>query len=233
MEDDLYERIDDHLAGLFGDAADPVLERVLRRTEEAGLPEIQVSAPQGRLLQVLAMACGARSILEVGTLAGYSTIWLARALPADGRLLSLELSPHHAEVARENLRDAGLADRVEVRVGAALDVLHDLRAGGADPFDLVFIDADKPPYAEYLDAAIDLGRPGTLIVADNVVREGRIIEPGDDEAAAGVARFNAALAADPRVTGAITQVVGGKGHDGLALAVVDHLRRSAPRTSGP
>jgi caffeoyl-CoA O-methyltransferase len=217
---DLYERVDEHLSQLFGDASDPVLEGALRRAEEAGLPAIQISAPQGRLLQVLAMACGARSILEVGTLGGYSTIWLARALPDDGHLLSLELEPTHAEVARENLREAGLADRVEVRVGRALDVLDELRSSGAGPFDLVFIDADKPPYTEYLHAAIELSRPGTLIVGDNVVREGRILDPGDDEAAAGVARFNSALASDPRVTGAITQVVGAKGHDGLALAVV-------------
>jgi caffeoyl-CoA O-methyltransferase len=217
---DLYVRVDDHLSQLFGDASDPVLEGALRRAEEAGLPAIQISAPQGRLLQVLAMACDARSILEVGTLGGYSTIWLARALPEDGHLLSLEIDPAHAEVARENLREAGLADRVEVRVGRALDVLDELRASGAGPFDLVFIDADKPPYTEYLHAAIDLSRPGTLIVGDNVVREGRILDPGDDEAAAGVARFNSALASDPRVTGAITQVVGAKGHDGLALAVV-------------
>ena len=220
MTGDLYEQVDEHLSQLFGDASDPVLDGALRRAEEAGLPAIQISAPQGRLLQVLALACGARSILEVGTLAGYSTIWLARALPADGHLLSLELDPTHAEVARENLREAGLADRVEVRVGRALDVLDELRTSGTEPFDLVFIDADKPPYTEYLHAAIELSRPGTLIIGDNVVREGRILDPGDDQAAAGVARFNSALASDPRVTGAITQVVGTKGHDGLALAVV-------------
>ena len=220
MNSELYERVDEHLTQLFGDASDPVLDGALRRAEEAGLPAIQISAPQGRLLQVLAMACDARSILEVGTLGGYSTIWLARALPDDGYLLSLELDPTHAEVARENLREAGLADQVEVRVGRALDVLDELRTSGAGPFDLVFIDADKPPYTEYLHAAIELSRPGTLIVGDNVVREGRILDPGDDEAAAGVARFNSALASDPRVTGAITQVVGAKGHDGLALAVV-------------
>jgi caffeoyl-CoA O-methyltransferase len=217
---DVYEQVDEHLSQLFGDASDPVLEGALRRAQEAGLPAIQVSAPQGRLLQVLALACGARTILEVGTLGGYSTIWLARALPEDGYLLSLELDPTHAEVARESLREAGVADRVEVRVGRALDVLDELRTSGAGPFDLVFIDADKPPYTEYLHAAIELSRPGTLIVGDNVVREGRILDPGDDEAAAGVARFNSALASDPRVTGAITQVVGAKGHDGLALAVV-------------
>lgn len=220
VSDDLYERVDEHLDQLFSDASDPVLEGARRRAEDAGLPAIQVSAPQGRLLQVLAMACGARSILEIGTLAGYSTIWLARGLPDDGRLLSLELDPMHAEVARENLRAAGLTDRVEVRVGHALEVLDELRDSAVEPFDLVFIDADKRPYTEYLHAAVELARPGTLIVADNVVRQGRILDPGDDEAAAGVARFTAALAADPRVTGAVTQVVGAKGHDGLALAVV-------------
>ena len=222
MTDDVYRQVDDHLTQLFGDASDAVLARALRRAEDAGLPAIQVSAPQGRLLQVLAMACGARSILEVGTLGGYSTIWLARALPADGRLLSVELDPDHAAVARESLRDAGLDDRVEVRVGRALDVLDELRSSGAGPFDFVFIDADKPPYTEYLHAAIALSRPGTVIVADNVVRAGGILDPAGDQAAAGVERFNAALAADDRVTGAITQVVGTKGHDGLAIAVVTH-----------
>ena len=220
MSTDIFRQVDEHLTQLFGDASDPVLAAALRRTEEAGLPPIQISAMQGRLLQVLTLAVGATSVLEVGTLAGYSTIWLARALPEDGHLLTLEVDPHHAEVARANLREAGVAERVEVRVGRALDTLDELRGSGAGPFDLVFIDADKPGYTEYLDAAIELGRPGTLIVADNVIREGRILDPGDDEAAAGIARFNAALAADPRVTAAITQVVGDKGHDGLALAVV-------------
>jgi caffeoyl-CoA O-methyltransferase len=217
---DVYRQVDDHLSQLFGDASDPVLDATVRRATDAGLPAIQVSSQQGRLLHVLALACGARSILEVGTLAGYSTIWLARALPADGRLLTLEIDPDAAEVARLNLQEAGLADRVEVRVGRALDTLDELRGRAAGPFDLVFIDADKPGYTEYLDAAIELGRSGTLIVADNVVREGRILDPGDDRAAAGVARFNAALAADRRVTGVVTQQVGDKGHDGMALAVV-------------
>ena len=220
MDADLYRRIDEHFSQLFGDASDPILDRALQRARDAGLPAIEISAQQGRLLQVLALARGARSILEVGTLAGYSTIWLARALPADGQLLSLELDPDAAAVARDNLRDAGLGDRVEVRVGRALDVLDELRRRGAPSFDMIFIDADKPPYTEYLDAAIELGHPGTLIVADNVVREGRILAPGGDEAAAGVARFNSALAADPRVTGVVTQLVGEKGHDGMALAVV-------------
>jgi caffeoyl-CoA O-methyltransferase len=217
---DVYRQVDDHLSQLFGDASDPVLEASLQRAADAGLPAIQVSSQQGRLLHVLALACGARSILEVGTLAGYSSIWLARALPADGRLLTLEIDPDAADVARQNLHEAGLADRVEVRVGPALDTLDELRSRAAGPFDLVFIDADKPGYAEYLDAAIELGRSGTLIVADNVVREGRILAPGGDQAAAGVARFNAALAADSRVTGVVTQLVGHKGHDGMALAVV-------------
>ncbi len=184
----------------------------------------------GRFLHVLALACSARSILEIGTLGGYSTIWLARALPVDGRLLSLEVEPRHAAVARENLAHAGLGDRVEVRVGAALGVLKDLRDNGADPYDMVFIDADKPAYTEHLDAALQLSRPGTLIVADNVVRGGKVtLGAADDEAVVGIQRFNAALAADPRVTAAVIQQVGVKGHDGMAIAVV---RATGPRKRG-
>jgi caffeoyl-CoA O-methyltransferase len=220
VSDDVPRAVDEHLEAMFGDASDPVLERALRRAEQAGLPAIQVSASQGRLLHVLALATGARSILEIGALGGFSTLWLARALPPGGRLVSLELLPEHAEVARETLRDAGVGEVAEVRVGRALDLLEELRAAGDGPFDLVFIDADKEPYAEYLDAAIGLARPGTLIVADNVVRAGRFLDPGDDTMAAGVARFNEALARDPRVTAAVVQTVGAKGHDGIALAVV-------------
>jgi predicted O-methyltransferase YrrM len=221
VSDSVHDQVDDYLEELFGDAEDTVLARALQRAEDAGLPPIQVTATIGRLLHVLALACGARSILEVGTLGGFSTIWLARALPEGGRLVSLELDPSHAEVARENLRDAGVDTGVEVRVGRALDLLDELRRAEEGPFDLVFIDADKEPYAEYLEAAIALGRAGTLIVADNVVRGGAVLEPGDDERAAGVARFNDAVAADARVTAAVVQVVGAKGHDGIALAVVN------------
>lgn len=219
MTDDLYATVDAYLEDLF-DGEDPALAQTLERSAAAGLPAIAVSPTIGRLLQVLALGCGARSILEIGTLGGYSAIWLARALPAGGRVISLEVDPRHAAVARDNIDRAGVTDRVEVRVGNALDVLAELRHNRAGPFDMVFIDADKPRYTEYLQAALELVRTGAVIVADNVVRGGAVSRTGGDEAAEGARRFNAALAADPRVTAAFVQQVGVKGHDGMAIAVV-------------
>ncbi|MBA2530046.1 MAG: O-methyltransferase [Euzebyales bacterium] len=220
MSHELYAAVDAYLDGLFG-PTDPALAATLERCAAAGLPPIAVSPNLGRFLHVLALTRGARCILEIGTLGGYSAIWLARALPPDGKLVSLELQPRHAEVARHNIEHAGLADRVEIRVGRALEVLAQLEREAAGPFDMVFIDADKPPYTEYFHAALRLAHPGTLIVADNVVREGKVArEGGGDEAVTGVQRFNAALAADPRVAAAVVQQVGVKGHDGMAIAVV-------------
>jgi caffeoyl-CoA O-methyltransferase len=217
---ELYAEVDAHLEGLFG-PPDPVLEAATRRTEDAGIPSISVSPAIGRLLQVLARSCRARRILEVGTLAGYSTIWLARALPDDGRLVTLELDPRHAEVARQNLADAGVADRVEVRVGPAIETLGALADEGSEPFDLVFIDADKAPYADYVEASLRLSHPGTVIVADNVVRRGAVaLGPSDDPSVAGVQRFAEMVATDPRVTASFVQQVGAKGHDGMCIAVV-------------
>ncbi|MEP7159402.1 MAG: O-methyltransferase, partial [Chloroflexota bacterium] len=190
-------------------------------TVAAGLPQIQVSAVLGRFLQLQARLIGARRILEIGTLAGYSTIWLARALPADGSLVTLEVDPRHAEVARSNLARAALDRVAEVRVGPALESLAALASEGAEPFDLVFIDADKETYPEYLDWSIRLGHPGSLIIADNVVRGGQIVEPASPDARVqGIRRFNAMLAADPRVMAGIIQTVGTKGYDGMALALV-------------
>jgi caffeoyl-CoA O-methyltransferase len=205
--------------------SDEALEAALEATRAAGMPEIQISALQGRLLQILASSIGARRILEIGTLAGYSTIWMARALPAEGRLVTLELSPRHADVARANLARAGLADRVEVRVGPALESLERMVGAGEAgeaPFDLAFIDADKEPYAEYFDYAVRLARPGALIIADNVVRGGSVAldEDAGESRAEGMRRFNEALARDPRVIATEIQVVGVKGHDGLAFAIV-------------
>ncbi|MBW3603848.1 MAG: O-methyltransferase [Actinobacteria bacterium] len=220
MSEDRYATVDRYLEDLFA-PADPALAGALERSNEAGLPAISVSSAHGRLLHVLALACHATRILEIGTLGGYSTIWLARAVPRGGRLLTLEREAAYAQVARRNLADAGVADRVEVRVGDARDTLAQLQRDGAGPFDLVFIDADKPPYAEYLAAVLHLSAPGTLIVADNVVRDGRVAQDAvDDEAVAGVQRFNAAVAAEPRVAAAIIQQVGVKGYDGMAFAVV-------------
>lgn len=215
-----YAQVDAYLEGLFG-APDPVLAAAQERAADAGLPDISVSPSLGRFIHVLALACGARSILEIGTLGGYSTICLARALPPEGRLLSLEYEPGHAAVAERNVAEAGLAERVEIRVGRALDILAELESQGAGPYDLIFIDADKPPYAEYFQAAVRLSRPGTLIVADNVVRDGKVaLGSSDDPTVSGVQRFNAALGEDRRVAGAVLQQVGVKGHDGMAFAVV-------------
>lgn len=212
--------VDAYLDGLFG-PDDPALTAAVERADAEGLPEIAVSSNLGRLLQVLALTRGARTILEIGTLGGYSAIWLARALPPGGRLVSLELEPKHAEVARRSLADAGLADRVQVRVGRALDHLAELEDEGAGPFDMIFIDADKPPYADYFRAALRLSAPGTLIVADNVVRGGAVARGlSDDERIRGVQRFHETVATDGRVAAAVVQTVGAKGHDGMALLVV-------------
>lgn len=200
---------------------DEVLAATQRACEAAGLPAISVSAPQGRLLQLLARQAGARRILEIGTLGGYSGIWLARALPPDGRLVTLELDPHHAEVARANFARAGLARRAEVRVGRALDTLATLQAEGAAPFDFTFIDADKGASAEYLDRAVRLSRPGALIVLDNVVRNGALLLGSSPDASVqGVRRAVDFLGRDARVEATVIQTVGNKGYDGFALAWV-------------
>ena len=222
MEEQRFADVDTHLDEVFG-GPDPALTAALTRSGQAGLPPIAVSANIGRFLQVLALARGARRVLEIGTLGGYSTIWLARALPSSGLLVSLEYEPHHADVARQNIDAADVRVPVEIRVGPALETLQTLLDTDVDPFDLVFIDADKEPYPEYLDAAVQLSAPGTLIVADNVVRGGAIADgPSEDPQVAGIQRFNAAVATHPGLrAGAVLQVVGSKGYDGLAFAVVD------------
>lgn len=198
-------------------APDPVLDEALAANAAGGLPPIDVSPPQGKLLHLLARSIGARRILEVGTLGGYSTIWLARALPPDGELVTCEIDPHHAEVAHANLVRAGLADVVEIRVGLALHTLESLTG----PFDLTFVDADKASTTEYVDAAIRLTRPGGVIIVDNVVRGGGVVDPGsNDPAVVGVRRFADAVAADPRVDATVIQTVGGKSYDGFLYAVV-------------
>ncbi|WP_055603709.1 O-methyltransferase [Streptomyces aureus] len=201
--------------------ADEALTAALSASAAAGLPEIAVAPNQGKLLQLLAHMQGARNILEIGTLGGYSTIWLARALPADGRLITLEYNPAHADVARANLAHAGLDKLVEVRTGPALDSLPQLEAEGAGPFDLVFIDADKVNNPRYVEWALKLSRPGTVIVVDNVVRGGRITTPDpDDPAITGTRELFDLVAAEPRLDATAIQTVGTKGHDGLLLARV-------------
>jgi predicted O-methyltransferase YrrM len=215
MTEPTPESVDAFLAGLLA-RDDEALAAARRNSDEAGLPSIAVSATQGKFLGVLARAIGARRILEIGTLGGYSTIWLARALAPGGRLVTLEYSPRHAEVARANLARAGLEDVVEIRVGRALDTLPTLTG---EPFDLVFIDADKAPYPQYLDWAARLTRVGGLVVADNVVRRGRVLEPGADADVVGVRSFLEVLDDDPRLDGTVLQTVGAKGWDGIAVAV--------------
>ncbi|ODS58588.1 MAG: methyltransferase [Acidobacteria bacterium SCN 69-37] len=201
--------------------ADDVLEQALADGEAAGLPAIAVSPSQGRFLQILARSVGATRILELGTLAGYSGIWLARALPPDGLLVTVEVDRRHADVARRSFERAGVADRIDLRVGPAIDVLALIEAEHQAPFDFIFIDADKPNYAAYLDWAVRLARPGTLIVADNVVRDGAVIDADSTDAAVqGVRRFLDRVAAHPRVSATLIQTVGSKGYDGMAIVLV-------------
>jgi predicted O-methyltransferase YrrM len=221
-----WTAVDDYFAAHFVEP-DAILEAALADSQRAGLPQIAVSPNQGNLLQVLAATTGARRILEIGTLGAYSTIWLARALPTGGRpgeearLITLELDPKHAEVARVNLERAGLADVVEVRVGPALDSLQRLIEESAGPFDLIFIDADKANLAGYFDAALQLSRRGTLIVIDNVVRNGAVVDGSStDPSVQGVRRFVERAAAESRVMLTAVQTVGSKGYDGFALALV-------------
>lgn len=198
---------------------DPVLEHVLSASAAAGLPAISVSPAQGRLLYLLARAVGARRILEIGTLGGYSAIWLARALAPDGLLITLEIEPRHAEVARSNVAKAGLEASVNVRLGRALETLATFSS--SQPFDMVFIDADKPSNPDYFAHALRLTRPGGFIVVDNVVRGGAVIDSGSaDPAVQGVRRLFELIAKEPRVRGTAIQTVGIKGYDGLAIALV-------------
>ena len=212
--------VDRYLDGLFV-GEDPALEAALEASEKAGLPAISVSPTQGKLLYLFARLQGARRILEIGTLGGYSTIWLARALPADGRLITLEYVPRHAEVAEANIARAKLAAKVEVRIGEALATLPLLAAEKAGPFDLVFIDADKPNNPAYLDWALKLTRKGSLIIGDNVVRQGRVVDARSKDAGIqGVRRFNELMARESRLTATAIQTVGAKGYDGFAVGLV-------------
>jgi predicted O-methyltransferase YrrM len=212
--------VDAYLSALFvGD--DVALDRALERSAAAGLPPIAVSPVQGKFLHLLARVRGARRILEIGTLGGYSTIWLARALPPDGALVTLEIDPEHAAVARENLAAAGLGELVTIEVAPALQTLDRLVASGAQPFDMIFIDADKPNNPSYLRRALELSRPGTLIVLDNVVRGGAVADSRSrDPNVIGTRKALEMMAGDPRLQATALQTVGQKGYDGFALALV-------------
>src|SRR6266511_3165200 len=218
MTPETWKAVDNYIGSLFI-PPDAGLDGAQRAAIEADLPPIAVSAAQGKLLQIIARMCRARRILEIGTLAGYSTIWLARALPADGRLISLEFDPKHASVASGNVQRAGVADRVEIRVGRAIDSLPALEGG--EPFDLVFVDADKPSTPDYVRWALKLTRRGSVIIVDNVVRNGGILDAsGADADSKGMREAMALIGAEPRLTTTAIQTVGAKGYDGFAISFV-------------
>jgi predicted O-methyltransferase YrrM len=215
-----WTAVDDYFTDLLVQP-DPILDAALQASDDAGLPRISVSPAQGKMLMLLAQMLDARKILEIGTLGGYSTIWLARSLPPDGRLITLEYDPKHADVARANVDRAGLSDKVDIRVGRALDSLPKIAEEGSGSFDLIFVDADKPSNPEYLTWALKLSHRGSLLVFDNVVRGGGIVDPENiDPGQVGTRRLLEMLGQEPRVSATAIQTVGVKGYDGFALAVV-------------
>jgi predicted O-methyltransferase YrrM len=220
MSETLWGQVDDYFCAELLDA-DPILDAVLAASDAAGLPQINVAPTHGKLLHILARTCGARKILEIGTLAGYSTIWMARALPPGGRVVTLEAEALHAEVARANFDRAGLSDVIAIRLGPALASLPKLAEEKQGPFDLVFIDADKSSNADYFKWALSLSRRGSLIIIDNVVRGGKVIDAASrDPMVLGVRRLNEVIAAEPRVSATAIQTVGAKGYDGFIVAFV-------------
>ena len=221
MSQDLWGRVDEYIVDKLVDESG-ALEAAFAANQAAGLPAIDVSAAQGKFLNLMVTITRARRVLEIGTLGGYSTIWMAQALPADGELVTLEYDPHHAEVAERNITQAGLGERVRVVVGAAAETLPQLAAENPAPFDFIFIDADKPNNPIYLDWAIKLGRPGTVIILDNVIRDGQVIEPDSaDPRVVGTRAAFDMIASHPRLRATALQTVGSKGWDGFALMVLD------------
>lgn len=220
MSPELFSNVDNYISGLLANE-DDALTSVTNSLSRHGLPQHSVSANQGKFLQVLMAACNAKKVLELGTLGGYSTIWLARALPADGKVITVEVDTEHGKVARQNIHNAGVAEKVDIMVGKALDILPELVHHEEGPFDFIFVDADKPPYTEYFEYALKLSRKGTIIVCDNVVREGKVLDrDSTDEKVNGVQRFNEMLGKNDKVTATILQTVGIKDYDGMAIAVV-------------
>ena len=221
MNQELWSAVEQYVADTLL-KSDDSLESAVKASDEAGLPSIQVSAPQGKFMYLLAKVHGARRILEIGTLGGYSTIWLARALPAGGTLVTMEIDPKHAEVAKANVDRAGVGDKVQVLVGNARDLLPDLERRNEAPFDLTFIDADKASIPFYFESALRMSRPGSLILVDNVVREGAVIQADSEDASVqGVRRLNEMLSANSSIEATVLQTVGVKGYDGLAIALVN------------
>jgi predicted O-methyltransferase YrrM len=221
MDTERWSAVDRYLAETLL-PADASLAAALAASDAAGLPQIQVTATQGRLLELLARTLGARTILEIGTLGGYSTIWMARGLAPGGRVVTLEVDPKHASVARANFARAGVDSLIELREGAALDLLPELETERAGPFDLIFVDADKPSLPDYFIWSLRLSHPGTLILVDNVVREGEVVNAGSEDASVqGVRRMNELIAAEPRVSATTIQTVGAKGYDGICFILVE------------
>ncbi|MFN1216026.1 O-methyltransferase [Chryseobacterium kwangjuense] len=221
MNQQLFEKVDQYISNLVA-PEDEILKQTIESLDHASMPQISVTATQGKFLQLMLLTCKAKRVLELGTLGAYSTIWMARAIPADGKIITVEFDPHHAQVASENIAKAGLSDKIDLRIGKAMDVLNELIAKGEEAFDFIFIDADKPPYAEYFELALQLSHPGTMIICDNVIREGKVIDENTtDERVKGVQRFNQLLADHPKVTATIMQTVGAKEYDGMAIAVVN------------
>lgn len=216
-----WEKVDEYITDLLC-PNDHVLDDVLIANRKADLPEIDVTASQGKLLQLLIRMQGAKRILEIGTLGAYSTIWMARGLPADGKVITLELMPHHAEVAKANIAHAGLEHQIEVRTGNALALLAEMAEEKPEPFDLIFIDADKPSNPEYLNWALHFSRPGTVIIGDNVIREGEIVNKhSTDPRVQGVRTFYELIAGNPRISATAIQTVGSKGYDGFMIGIVN------------
>ena len=217
---DQWSRVDQYFTDLLI-PADPTLEAALPASATAGLPPHNVSPAQGKLLQVLVQMQGAQRVLEIGTLGGYSAIWMARALPADGCLVTLEANAQYAAIARDNIQRAGVDSLVDMRIGPATETLAQLTAEAVPPFDLIFVDADKPSNPAYLKAVVPLSRPGTVIIADNVVREGAVVDAAStDPKVQGIRQFTEQVAANPRLTATVVQTVGCKGYDGFVLARV-------------
>ena len=220
MDPEIFKKVDNYISNLLA-PEDDVLVDTIKSLDHEGIPQISVSATQGKFLQVMTILCNAERILELGTLGGYSTIWFARALPDNGKIITVELDNKHATVARQNIDKAGLSKKVEIRVGKAIDVLQEMVKTNESPFDLIFIDADKPPYTEYFEQALLLSRRGTLIICDNVIRDGKVLDADStDEMVKGVQRFNDMLGKNTKVTATILHTVGVKEYDGMALAVV-------------
>ena len=221
MNNTIFEQVDEYISNLVG-GEDGVLKATIQSLEKENIPQISISANQGKFLQVMVKLARAKRILELGTLGGYSTIWMARALPNDGKLISLEYEPKHAAVAQKNINAAGLTNKVEIRIGKGVDLLNKMIEEKEPSFDMIFIDADKPPYTEYFKLALQLSHSGTLIIADNVIRNGKVLNAEhEDEMVKGVHRFNTTLGNTKGVTATILQTVGNKEHDGMAVIVVD------------